>query len=1850
MPVAPPAVVPQDRSTPVDSQAAYLADEANRRLAAGEDPAAIEADMAGQAQSSLPGYKPVRAPTAKASKSSTPDWDSLSDAPPRASELTSAYQPLESYQGQVYNSPSAALAQPDAFAETGSQVQGVGDYLANLGTESAEKLRSAAAGVVQGVGEIPQMARDLAAKVGTFSGVVQGGVPPSAVFTAAAQAQGAPADNALASAGQFEAQKAAKAQEQAAARLVPAPDEDTSGLDQAAYYTQQAVAGAPLVAGAMAAGPAGGAALFGASTAGEQYAAKRAAGEAPVSAAASSGIEGAVSALTASLSLESALNPGAIGALRRIAETTGSVEAQSVINEATSIAAEQSIDGKDISADEIQARLIGAAKGGIPAGVLMGGVGAATHGGDAADTAAANVRRLAENIAPPEARPTLEERVNAREIPQDQGILPGAGAVQEGSGETGGENVQRTAAAGNAPGDAGEQVDRGAENVDQNVQPTDAERAAQTAAQAEVPQGAQAPPIEEAANATASVAPAPEVLRTAPLYARAETAGVDDAREVADAAKAWKQQGTRSPYFQRYFQDSKVVDADGEPLVVHHGTGEDFAAFNPDAAGDTTGHMTAPLGHFFAVDRGSAERYAEKAANGVPADQRVIDAYLSIKNPKTMSLDDFMAIDSQDDARALKAKLQQQGYDGIHLTDAGKGQWIAFDPAQIKDVGNRGTFDTADARMKYAQREGSPTTDNLTHEQAREALTKEFGATAMRKLEANGLNLVPRGELAQHAPELSQAQRAGVKGFTPPDRSSANVVHDNVTRAELPETVIHEVVHANLDRILPEATRNALASAIQARGRTSPEVRAALDAIPKTTPKASMREEVLAQTMGNLYTQPIGRRVVDAFKLGLNRMGVPMDWLGAHEAAIRQIGIENLRHYAEAPRRAPVTTLQMAPRAAPAVAGQPSAEKPRIRVPVDKVPVERVIEPPEAPVTSVPKTEIPENRVSENRIRPTTPEDAVGISRRTVDPEQAAQGNAPLQAQGKRDFGSAWDAATQKRIENPDAGKNLVADLLTDPRPLTAEDTALLTQQKAEIANRYDAAVKAQNDAREAGDRRGEVAAGVQRKMIEAERALFNQAAVNSGYEASLSLSIRRMMSDRDYSMVGQMAALKAIEKGGDIPDAVRKQMERYVTEHQAANDAFMKSAAADEAKAKPTRTPPLARKSLDDDFNRMAQELKRISAKPEAKTAYARVEDPAMADLIRKMARNRSDAGETDPQAVLSAIHDAIGGAVPRQDISNTITSRGTGRRHTLSELQARYNALQRELRGNPKDRARQTALQKELAKIKSQIQRKEYDPEKVTRVKPQYSEPTLALEREVKEARRRIEGLRAQRERANMSVLGKSVDLITNMQMMDILLGWPVFKKLVGSVIATHVSTPLTEIGVSAAKALNPALRKYAAEAPRWGSGFKPGSLKATYGFDPRFQSASGGVLKAAFDRLLKGVTESQKQYGDHAMTHEYTDFMGNLADAWATKNGWEMARTVSGFPGRSHGLVKEFSSTPEERRGMYYRTLQMREKLAAQGWTPEQIDAYVSKRSSQAMIGAGGYADGLRSKYQEDNRFNDWVNRQIGASYRYGAAGHIARAAFKIEEPVRQIAMNIVNRISSYSFGGIGAAAKMRQFKDMTPEQFAKSITPDTADYIMRNVGRQMVGVPMLTLAFLGGKSIFGGLWSKDNKDKELQPGEVNLSGTHLAAQWAHDPFAQLLHIGTSLRDTFDSYYSKEQPGYYTKLEAFAKALAGTYADVAKEDVPYISGPLRDVDTYEKAEKFRHRGGSELIGSKLRSIVIPQELQRQAKEQTGGYPQPRNWGEDLAVGIPDFGLGIPVKSVRDVPQKGNRKYKSQ
>ena len=76
--------------------------------------------------------------------------------------------------------------------------------------------------------------------------------------------------------------------------------------------------------------------------------------------------------------------------------------------------------------------------------------------------------------------------------------------------------------------------------------------------------------------------------------------------------------------FKQWFEGSKVVDEDGNPLVVYHGTGKDFSEFkyNPNKA----------IGIWTSSDPNVASEYADISGRHV-GHPNVMPLYISLKNP-----------------------------------------------------------------------------------------------------------------------------------------------------------------------------------------------------------------------------------------------------------------------------------------------------------------------------------------------------------------------------------------------------------------------------------------------------------------------------------------------------------------------------------------------------------------------------------------------------------------------------------------------------------------------------------------------------------------------------------------------------------------------------------------------------------------------------------------------------------------------------------------------------------------------------------------------------------------------------------------------------------------------------------------------------------------------------------------------------------------------------------------------------------------------------------------------------------------------------------------------------------------
>ena len=185
---------------------------------------------------------------------------------------------------------------------------------------------------------------------------------------------------------------------------------------------------------------------------------------------------------------------------------------------------------------------------------------------------------------------------------------------------------------------------------------------------------------------------------------------------------------------------SQVIDINGEPLIVYHGTGADISGFDDQGKSTQGEGLGTGLGHFFATSKNYASDYAKMEQGNVMPTWLVIKRPLVITDREGMSAAFRIASDaycqqrygktlyelenSEDDAdyrtakafydrhlgatdegyfgrknRFVRQQLQAMGYDGIvfkndRQLDADGGEvLVAFTAPQVKSaIGNAGTF------------------------------------------------------------------------------------------------------------------------------------------------------------------------------------------------------------------------------------------------------------------------------------------------------------------------------------------------------------------------------------------------------------------------------------------------------------------------------------------------------------------------------------------------------------------------------------------------------------------------------------------------------------------------------------------------------------------------------------------------------------------------------------------------------------------------------------------------------------------------------------------------------------------------------------------------------------------------------------------------------------------------------------------------------------------------------------------------------------------------------------------------------------------------------------------------------
>ena len=154
--------------------------------------------------------------------------------------------------------------------------------------------------------------------------------------------------------------------------------------------------------------------------------------------------------------------------------------------------------------------------------------------------------------------------------------------------------------------------------------------------------------------------------------------------------------------FWKWFGDSKITNKQGKPLVLYHGTRQDFNEFGKDQKGFLTEKKRT---FYFTPNLKMAGIFAGTTTNNpdVYGMGSIMPVYLKSINPKFVDNDVIEDVGYWADDKMLD-EFESNGFDG--LISEKKDQYVVLHPNQIKSAtGNNGSFspETNDIRFRIAE-------------------------------------------------------------------------------------------------------------------------------------------------------------------------------------------------------------------------------------------------------------------------------------------------------------------------------------------------------------------------------------------------------------------------------------------------------------------------------------------------------------------------------------------------------------------------------------------------------------------------------------------------------------------------------------------------------------------------------------------------------------------------------------------------------------------------------------------------------------------------------------------------------------------------------------------------------------------------------------------------------------------------------------------------------------------------------------------------------------------------------------------------------------------------------------------
>lgn len=380
--------------------------------------------------------------------------------------------------------------------------------------------------------------------------------------------------------------------------------------------------------------------------------------------------------------------------------------------------------------------------------------------------------------------------------------------------------------------------------------------------------------------------------------APAEKIETEPAEQFSRAGRAVEVEGRRRPIenskgqpvgatfkeqqnFWKWAGDTKVVDEQGRPEVMYHGTDADFNEFTPDKNGLI----------FVTPNQEFAGKFAQRYAGVVQGGENVLPLYAKADRPfdPTVAADRAAVIDRlmemhpsyvmgsgerallidgrrtlYNDAvldetlknadsnwafleqKSILDTIERAGFDAVYVIEDGVKNLAVFDSAQLKSAtGNQGAFDAADPDIRKSEAtEQQP--DTSTADSIRSELRERFGDIIPRLEKRGFLKLWDSTDDYNRSGQSSQQLQGAVQGMY--SRGVAHLFGNGIEPGKAVAVFLHEVgEHASMKKMLGEERYRDLVRRAYRLASDGDEIaEIAMMRIPDDTPAKFQDSEMLA--------------------------------------------------------------------------------------------------------------------------------------------------------------------------------------------------------------------------------------------------------------------------------------------------------------------------------------------------------------------------------------------------------------------------------------------------------------------------------------------------------------------------------------------------------------------------------------------------------------------------------------------------------------------------------------------------------------------------------------------------------------------------------------------------------------------------------------------------------------------------------------------------------------------------------------------------------------------------------------------------------------------------------------------